>query len=197
MATGYRVIARVAKAYGSKGEVVAVPAGGLPPLLSEGLQVAVVPPELKGSRWHTVEAVETSGAGQLVALSGVEDIGAARAIAGKSLLAAERDLPADLAAHDPERLVGRVVTDARLGSLGTITDVMLGPANDVWVVTGERGETLVPAVPQIVGEVTYGEAPIEVRLPVGLAPGDDGLGEVPAPALDPKPEPTATPEEES
>ena len=183
MATGYRVIARVAKAHGSKGEVVAVPAGGLPPLLSEGLQVAVVPPELKGSRWHTVEAVE--------------NIGSARAIAGKSLLAAECDLPADLAAHDPERLVGRAVTDARLGSLGTITDVMLGPANDVWVVTGERGETLVPAVFQIVGEVTYGEVPIEVRLPVGLAPGDDGLGEVPAPALDPMPEPTATPEEES
>lgn len=176
---------------------MAVPAGGLPPLLSEGLQVAVVPPELKGSRWHTVEAVETSGAGQLVALSGVEDIGSARAIAGKSLLAAECDLPADLAAHDPERLMGRAVTDARLGSLGTITDVMLGPANDVWVVTGERGETLVPAVFQIVGEVTYGEAPIEVRLPVGLAPGDDGLGKVPAPALDPMPEPTATPEEES
>lgn len=177
MAAGYRVIARVAKAHGSKGEVVAVSAGGLPPLLSEGMRVAVIPPALKGSRWHVVESVETSGAGQLVRLSGVDGIGEARAIAGKSILAAEADLPEDLAAHDPERLVGREVTDVRLGSLGTIVEVMLGPANDVWVVEGERGETLVPAVPEIVGEVTYGDAPIEVSLPVGLAPGDDGSSE--------------------
>ena len=138
------------------------------------MRVALLPPALKGSRWHVVEAVESSGAGQLVRLSGVGGIGEARAIAGKYILASEADLPRDLAAHDPERLVGRKVTDVRLGPLGTITDVMLGPANDVWVVEGERGETLVPAVPQMVGEVTYGDEPIEVRLPVGLAPGDDG-----------------------
>lgn len=46
----YRVIARVVKAHGKKGEVVTVPVHGLPSLMHEGLSVCVVPPRLKGPR---------------------------------------------------------------------------------------------------------------------------------------------------
>lgn len=155
-----------------RGEVVTVPVDGLPPVLSEGLRVAVVPPALKGSRWHEVLDVESSEAGQLVALSGVDDLGAAKAIAGRWLLAAEADLPADLSLHDAAHLCGREVVDARLGSLGTIEEVLRGPAQDVWVVRGERGETLLPAVEAYVDELDD-EGPIRVTCPRGLAPGDD------------------------
>lgn len=164
------------KAHGTKGEVVAVPAGGLPPVLDEGLHVAVVPPALKGSRWHEVVDVESSPAGQLVSLSGVDDLGAARELAGKYLLAKESDLPEDLAMHDLELLVGLEVVDERLGALGTIEEVMMGPANDVWVVRGERGETLVPVVEDIVLGLETEEGPAVTNLPVGLAPWDTGEG---------------------
>ena len=132
-----------------------------------------MPPALKGSRWHTVEDVKTSPAGQLVSLSGIRSLGDASELAGKSLLAAEEDLPEDLEMHDPERLCGREVVDARLGLLGVIEEVMVGPANDVWVVRGDRGETLVPVVEEMLEGVDEDDI-IHVNVPVGLAPWDDG-----------------------
>lgn len=161
------------KAHGTKGEVVAVPAGGLPPVLSTGLRVAIVPPALKGTRWHTVTDVSDSTSGQLVALSGVGDLGAARDVAGKSILVAEEDLPEGLELHDPQRLCGLEVADERLGLLGTIAEVMVGPANDVWVVQGDKGETLVPVVEEMLLGMDEDEV-IHVSIPVGLAPWDDG-----------------------
>ncbi|WP_293814576.1 ribosome maturation factor RimM [uncultured Parolsenella sp.] len=176
MAAGYRLIARVAKAHGTKGEVVAVPASGLPPVLDEGLRVAIVPPALKGSRWHVVSDVETSPTGQLVSLSGINDLGAARELAGKWILASEADLPADFAVHDSYQLMGRFVVDERLGELGRITEVMAGPANDVWVVDGEHGETLIPVVEEMIVDFEPGNSPIGVSIPAGLAPWDTGEG---------------------
>ena len=149
---------------------MAIAADGLPPVLSEGLDVCVVPPLLRGNRWHTVLSAEGSGRrnGQLVALSSVADISAARELVGRHLLARVCDLPDDFVAHDLASLVGREVVDRRLGILGVIEEIMLGPANDVWVVRGGPfGEVLVPVVPQVVGEVRP-EGTLAVDLPSGL-----------------------------
>ena len=41
--------------------------------------------------------------------------------------------------------------DERFGSLGTIVEIMSTPANDVWVVEGDRyGEVLIPVIEQVV-----------------------------------------------
>ena len=166
----YRTIARVAKAHGRRGEVVTVSVHDLPSLVREGLEVAVVPPELAGSRWHVVTSCGSDDrGGQLVALSGVGDIASAEALVGKYLLARVDDLPADLALHDPRALLGRAVIDERLGALGEIAEVMRGPANDVWVVRGAAGETLLPVVDEVVDEVPE-EGPVTVRVPAGLEP---------------------------
>ena len=164
----FRVIARVQKAHGRKGEVVTVPVHGLPSLMREGLEVAVVPPPLRGDRWHTVlSAFADDRAGSLVSLSGVLSIADTEKLVGSHLLARAEDLPSDLALHDPQRLVGRVVRDERDGSHGVIEEVMVGPANDVWVVRGERGELLVPVVSEVVAEVAP-EGEIVVLPPQGL-----------------------------
>lgn len=159
----YRVIARVEKPHGRRGEVVTVPVHGLPSLVREGLTVAVVPPQLKGSRWHTVESVEEDArAGQLVGLSGVDKIGEAEELVGRYLLARREDLPDDLELRDAARLVGRRVADEATGLAGVIDEVMVGPANDVWVVlTDDGGEVLLPVIASVVGEVPE-EGPIVV-----------------------------------
>ena len=150
----YRCIARVQKSHGKNGEVVAVPVHGLPAVLAEGLDVCVVPPRLKGERWKTVESCFTDDReGCLIKLSGVDDIGTAKELAGRYLLAREADLPGDLELHDADRLIGREVEDARLGMRGIITEVMRGVANDAWAIDVDGEEILIPVVDHVVSEV--------------------------------------------
>lgn len=164
----FRCIARVEKTHGRRGEVVTVPVHGLPSLVREGLEVAVVPPALRGSRWHTVRSCTGDDRqGSLVALSGVSELGAAEELVGRFLLARVADLPVDLPLHDAGRLVGRTVRDGATGDEGRIAEVLRGPANDVWVVRGEKGELLLPVIDQVVSEVPETGA-IEVRVPAGL-----------------------------
>lgn len=112
-----------------------VPVHGLPSLMREGLKVAVVPPQLKGSRWHTVEEATDDGrAGQLVSFADVTTIDGAQGLVGRYVLASREDLPDDFELRNVELLVGRQVTDEGLGLSGTIAEVMVGPANDVWVI---------------------------------------------------------------
>lgn len=163
-----RSIARVVKPHGRRGEVVTVPVHGLPPLVRPGLEVAVVPPELTGDRWHVVTSCggdERTGA--LVGLSGASTLDDAEALVGRFLLARVRDLPDDLALHDPERLVGREVADEAAGVRARIAEVMVGPANDVWALCGPLGEALVPVIDEVVASVPD-EGPIPVTLPAGL-----------------------------
>lgn len=174
MARAHRAVARIAKVHGNKGKVVAVPASGLPFVLAPGMCVAIVPPELKGSRWHVVETVEDGPQGQLVGFEDVRDRESAEALRDKTVLVVEDDLPADFTAHDVPSLLGRDVLDAATGWRGVITEVMLGPANDVWVLEGEDGtEVLIPVVDVVVSEVPR-EGTITVRVPDGLLSGGGG-----------------------
>lgn len=167
MMAKYRNVAHVVKSHGKAGEVVAVPADGLPFVMREGLRVALVPPSLREDRWHVLEGVSSRPSGQLVRLSGVRDLESARACVGRSVLVREDDLPAGFMLHDVPRLLGREVADVTLGPLGTIREVMTGPANDVWAVCGPAGETLVPVVDEVVDDVPEA-GPIVVSLPDGL-----------------------------
>ena len=154
------------KTHGKRGEVVPVPVHGLPPLLSVGMTVAIVPPELKQSRWHEVTSVSTSNAGQLVGLSGVTDITTAETLVGKLVLARVEDLPEDYEMQDLDALIGKRVEYEVYGDLGTIVDIMVGSAQDVWVVDGPFGEVLIPAVDEFV--LGYdAEGTIVVRVPNG------------------------------
>lgn len=152
-----------------------VPVHGLPSLLHEGLEVFIVPPRLKGPRSRVVQSASDGATGQLVSLSGVDDLDAAEGLVGRSLLAREADLPADVALHDASTLMGREVIDRTVGPVGTIEEVMVGPANDVWAVHGEKGEVLLPVIDSVVREVGE-KGPIYVNVPAGLLDeeGDDG-----------------------
>ena len=141
---------------------------GLPLLLREGLEVWPVPPRLKGPRSLLVGSCAEGRGGALVSFGGIGSIGDASRIVGKTLLARMGDLSDDFELHDARSVKGRTVEDVSLGPIGSIVDVMRGPAQDVWVVDGPRGEILVPVVDAIVRSWDA-DKPIVVDLPPGLA----------------------------
>lgn len=169
MSSDYKLIAHIEKAHGKRGEFVAASVHGLPPLLHEGMRVAVVPPRLKGDRFHVVERASDDGsrASQLVAISGVSDLDAAEGLRGRYLLARREDLPADVELMDAEAMVGRTVTDERTGVLGRVCEVIRTPAHDVWQVVTSSGELLLPVVDAI-GARLSGDGEVSVSVPEGM-----------------------------
>lgn len=154
--------------HGKRGEVAVVPVRGLPLVVRRGLEVALTPPAFERDRFCTVEDVSVQGREALVRFSGVDSMTDAEAIAGCHVLARDADLDLGPLEASVEELRGRAVVDARYGALGTVSDVLENPANDVWVVTGgPYGEVLIPVIEQVVDEVPV-DGPIAVRVMDGL-----------------------------
>lgn len=135
------------------------------------MDVAIVPPELKMPRYFEVGEVEVGPSGDLVSFVGVRTRGDAEALVGKTILVKENVLPEDFAFLDAEDLLGREVCDPARGFSATIAEIMRGPANDVWVLSGDAGEVLVPVIESVVEEIPE-TGSITVHIPDGLIGGE-------------------------
>lgn len=162
-------IAVIAKAHGRRGQLVAEAAEGFPPMLAAGMAVAVLPPSLQASRYHTVKyaSIARETQGQLIVLSGVHDLEHACSLVGHSVLVASDDVPSKAKRKGISFLAGRTVRDRRIGLLGEIKEVMVGAAQDIWVVRGPLGEVYVPAAQGVVVELPE-EGEILIDLPDGI-----------------------------
>lgn len=164
-------VGKVAKAHGLKGEVSVVPATGAPFSLLEGVEVWFAPPSsaVSGS---VVTQVRPGPKGPLVRFADIGDISGAQAVAGCELLARTASLPAEwlAGAPDDEDHVGYTVSDVAVGDLGSIVEVIVTGANDVWVVDGPKGEVLIPVIDDVVLEIDDESRHIRVRLLEGLLP---------------------------
>jgi 16S rRNA processing protein RimM len=168
----YVPVGRVVRLHGLRGDIVVRPAGDVPFPLSEGLRLWFVPPPLEGPRAGTVAQVRTTAKGQIVHLAGFETAEAARALVGKTASARSADVPEGWDDEEPD-LVGVVVVDEERGRLGTIAEVIITGANDVWVVRGgPLGEVLVPVIDDVVGDYDEDTDTVRVRLLPGLIEGE-------------------------
>lgn len=164
----WRAIAQIVKTHGKRGEVVTVPVHSLPSLIAEGMTVVPVPPALKGSRKLLVISVESDDReGSLVTFEGVTTISYAEELVGKTLLVEEDCLPENFGLVNTSLLMGREVIDVEHGSLGEITEVLVGPTQNVWVIDGSFGQVMMPAVDEFIVEAPV-EGPITVSIPQGL-----------------------------
>jgi 16S rRNA processing protein RimM len=157
-------IGRVAKTHGLFGEVSVIVTGDLPVERLAGLEVWFVPPPhaLRSAR---ITAVRPGPKGPLFALEGVTDIGTAETLRGCRVLARAADVPEAEFEFDP---VGLVLTDPVRGLIGTVEDVIVTGANDVWVVDGPFGEVLIPVIDDVVREIDEEEMTAVVTLLSGL-----------------------------
>ena len=145
-----------------------VPVHSLPSLIAEGMTVVPVPPALKGPRKFLVISVESDDReGSLVTFEDVTTISDAEELVGKTLLVEEDCLPENFGLVNVSLLIGREVLDIEHGSLGEISEVLVGPTQNVWVIVGLFGQVMMPAVDEFIKEAPV-EGPITVSIPQGL-----------------------------
>lgn len=122
-----------------------------------------------GGERRRVESVRRAGGAFLVKLEGVDDRNAAERLRGAQVCVPREEVtPLPEGTYYVADLLGfQVVTEAGT-VLGLLEEVLRGPAHDVYVVRGPRGELLLPAVREVVREVRVEDRRITVRPLPGL-----------------------------
>jgi len=104
----------------------------------------------------------------IAALEGINDIDGAILLKNKIVCVERAAAPLEEGRYFVADLVGLRALDAATGeALGTVSEVLSLPANNVYVVKGER-QRLIPAVPEFVEEIDIAGGFIRFRLIEGL-----------------------------
>lgn len=118
----------------------------------------------RGSFSVEVEAIRPHGRLVLIKFKGIDTIEVAEALRGKLLFAAREALRLAEGRSFIQDIIDCEAVDADTGaSLGRITDVITGIANDVWCVSSNGREYLVPAIDGVVVEKRLEEGIVILR----------------------------------
>ena len=155
----------VLRAHGSDGRVRVQPETDNPQRFRRDARL------LAGDRELRVERVQRMPDGSLLLrFSGIAARGDAAALQGETLY-----VPTDEAPEAPPgtyyhyQLVGMSVEDEAGEPLGTLTEIIATGANDVYVVTAESAELLLPAMADVVVSVDVHANRMTAAVPEGLA----------------------------
>ena len=152
--SGFTAVGRALRPHALHGELRVQPFAADAPNLQAGRNVFI-----GGRRQRVLRARPDRGA-WILQLDGIADRNGAEAARGMLLEAPDADIQRD----DDEsfflhEIIGlRVVTDGGI-ELGTVVEVLQSGAADVYVIRGERGEVLIPAIGDVVRKID---------LPVGV-----------------------------
>ncbi len=165
-------IASLAHTKNINGGLVARSAAGLPFLLSQGMELALVPPVLDAPRRVTVESLQMRGETEAVVFfEEVTDANTAEALVGchclvrrdevaEELLELEGDLPS---------WEGWQVFDCAAGFVGEVLEIEDRPLQPLLVVSREGAdEALIPLVEDFIEGIDEQSRRIDMRLPAGL-----------------------------
>ena len=110
----------------------------------------------------------------LAMLEGVDTVEAAQVLRGKMLYVDRRDIKLPKGHHLVQDLIGLTVVDADTGeTYGTLTDVSQTGANAVYHMTTDKGEVLIPAIPDVIIEVDVKRDILRLRPMKGLLDDDE------------------------
>ena len=126
--------------------------------------------EIGGERTlHHLERCSAASKGWLVKFKGVDDRNDAEKLKSGYLLVEAAKLPElEEGSYYLFDLIGMNVYNTADELLGEITDVQQYPANDVYVIEGENGKLLLPAIRDVVKSVDVQNKRMEVELLSGL-----------------------------
>ncbi len=122
---------------------------------------------------HTIQAARVQGATVLLKLADIADRDVAAALRG-----ADVEVPAEQAVSLPKgqffwhQVIGLRVEDAATHELlGEVTDIIETGANDVYIVRGQKGEILVPAIKDVVKQIDPATGRMLIQPMPGMLPG--------------------------
>ena len=122
-----------------------------------------------GGEDYAIRSCRVQKTCNLVKLEGIDTVEAAQALRGKTMELYREDAPAGVTFA--AELIGMTVfTEGK--PLGTLTEVLDYPGNQVYVVKGER-EYMIPAVREFILRVDMAENRMEVKLLEGMATDAD------------------------
>ena len=148
--------------HGIRGELKVQPLTDFPERFEAGSRLW-----LNGQEW-VVQRGRWAGRSVILKLRGLETRNEAEALRDAELTvpqAAELDEEGVYYLHD---IIGLPVFDADGASLGKLEEVVTTGATDVYVVRGERGELLLPALDDVITEVNISGGRIVVDVPEGI-----------------------------
>ena len=155
-------VGRISAAHGIRGEVKVEPLTDFPERFQPGsrLWIEGVAHEVERGRWQRRNVI--------LQLRDVADRNQAEALVGKALLAAEATPIQEEDVYYLHDVIGLRVEDASGDPLGKLAEVLSTGSNDVYVVRGDRGELLLPALDDVVREVDVPGGRIVVDVPDGI-----------------------------
>lgn len=110
----------------------------------------------------------------LALLEGVDTVEKAQVLRGKMLYVDRKDLKLPKGHYLVQDLIGLTVVDADTGATyGTLTDVSQTGANAVYHMATEKGEVLIPAIPDVVIEIDFKKDILRLRPVKGLLDDDE------------------------
>jgi len=126
------------------------------------------PVYLAGVR-RVVERARADQEHWILKLNGINSRNDVELLRGELLEAADNDVQRDDdESYFVHELIGLRVVTAGGEELGRITEVLQTGANDVYVVTGERGEILVPAIAEVIEAINVSGGVVSITPLPGL-----------------------------
>ena len=161
----FLAVARVRRPFGVQGELLLEILTDFPRRLQQAERLYVGGEH----RAYTVTSLRRHGEDMLLRLEEISDRDRAEMLRGEALFIRTDDLPplppGVFYLHQIEGL--EVITEQG-ENLGRVKEVLKTGANDVYVVQGEKGEILLPAIPQVIREVRLEQGKMVVQLMEGL-----------------------------
>ena len=161
--TPYIVIGEALGAHGQKGELRIKALTEFPERFKPGARLFI-----EGSA-YTVESSSQHRDTAIVKLGGVDTPGAADLLRGKLIEIPEserKELPAGRYYHHD--IIGLEVWTTQGVPLGRVSEILTTGGNDVYVVKGDAGELLIPAIKDAVKEIDLHKKRITIEAIEGL-----------------------------
>lgn len=167
----FLLIGAIRKPHGVRGEVRVTPLTDVPERFT-WLETAYLGTPQQAQP-ITIESARLHQDIVLLKIEGYDDRTAVENLRGQYILIDEADaIPLEEGEYYLHQLLGLTVITDNDEPLGELTDVIETPANNVFQVTGDKGEILLPDIPDVILDIDFDAGRMTVALLPGLLPPD-------------------------